>query len=143
MTTPQRASTKRHFRVRVSIDGVSLGVFDRRTGGGTSAENAKHTPGSAPSSRVMLGGPRTTEDVTVSRDFVHNRDHDLIRRFRPRCGLADMTVTQVPLDKDGREFGRPEVWRGVLQQIGPPEYDSDSNDAADFEIVMTADGDPA
>jgi hypothetical protein len=143
MTTPNRASTQRHFRVRASVNGVSLGQFDSRSGGGTSAENAKHTPGSAPSSQVALGGPRSTEDVTVSRAFVATRDHDLIRRFRPLCGLAEMTVTQSPLDKDGREFGRPDVWTGVLQMIGPPDYDANSADVSTFDIVMTADGDPS
>jgi hypothetical protein len=143
MTTPNRASTQRHFRVRASVNGVSLGQFDSRSGGGTSAENAKHTPGSAPSSQVALGGPRSTEDVTVSRAFVATRDHDLIRRFRPLCGLAEMTVTQSPLDKDGREFGRPDVWTGVLQMIGPPDYDANSSDVSTFDIVMTADGDPS
>lgn len=143
MTTPDRASTQRHFRVRASIDGVDIGVFDRRSGGTTTAENGKHTPGSAPSSRVALGGPRTTEDVTVSRDFVATRDHELIRLYRPRCGLAEMTVSQVPLDKDGREFGRPDVWTGVLQTIGPPDYDGGSAELSSFDIVMTTDGDPA
>lgn len=143
MTTPNRASTQRHFRVRAAINGVDLGQFDSRSGGGTSAENAKHTPGSSPSSQVALGGPRSTEDVTVSRGFVATRDHDLIRRFRPLCGLAEMTVTQIPLDKDGREFGRPDVWTGVLQMIGPPDYDANSSDVSTFDIVMTADGDPS
>lgn len=143
MTTPNRASTSRHFRVRASINGQDLGVFDTRTGGTTTAENSKHTPGSAPSARVALGGPRTTDDVTIGRAFVASRDHDLIRLFRPLCGLAEMSVTQVPLDKDGREFGRPEVWTGVLLSIGPPDYDAESSDVARFEITMTTDGDPA
>lgn len=146
MTTPNRdrASTQRHFRVRASINGVDLGVFDRRTGGVTSANNPKHTPGSSPSEQVALGGARTTEDVTISRDFVATRDHDLIRRFRPLCGLAEMTVSQVPLDKDGREFGRPDIWTGVMQMIGPPEYNSAADaPVSSFDIVMTADGDPA
>jgi hypothetical protein len=143
MTTPNRASTQRHFRVRASVNGVSLGQFDSRSGGGTSAENAKHTPGSAPSSQVALGGPRSTEDVTVSRAFVATRDHDLIRRFRPLCGLAEMSVEQIPLDRNGREFGRPDVWTGVLQMIGPPDYDANSSDVSSFDIVMTADGDPS
>ncbi len=143
MTTPNRASTARHFRVRATIDGVDIGVFDTRTGGSTSADVSTHTPGSSPSSRVALGGPRTTEDVTVSRSFVARRDHDLIRRFRPRCGLGEMSVTQIPLDKDGREFGRPDVWTGVLQMIGPPDYDANSADVATFTVVMVADGDPS
>ncbi|MEO6205218.1 MAG: hypothetical protein ABIO67_07550 [Mycobacteriales bacterium] len=143
MTTPSRASTNRHFRVRATINGTDIGRFDTRTGGTTTAENAKHTPGSAPSSQVALGGPRVTEDVTISRAFVASRDHDLIRLYRPQAGLAEMTVTQVPLDKDGREFGRPEVWTGVLMTIGPPDYDSNSSDVSMFEIVLTADGDPS
>lgn len=147
MTTPvsaaDRASTARHFRVRASINGVDLGVFDTRTGGATTAENAKHTPGSSPSMRVALGGPRDTEDVTITRTFTASRDHDLIRRFRPLCGLAEMSVTQTPLDKDGREFGVPEQWTGVLATIGPPEYDANSAEIATFTVVMTADGDVA
>ncbi|MCW2957134.1 MAG: hypothetical protein JWO69_2003 [Thermoleophilia bacterium] len=147
MTTPasaaDRASTARHFRVRASINGIDLGEFDKRTGGRTAAENAKHTPASAPSKRVALGGPRDTDGVMVDRAFVATRDHDLIRRFRPLCGLAEMSVTQTPLDKDGREYGRPEQWTGVLESIGPPEYDSESSEVARFEITMTADGDVA
>ena len=143
MTTPERASTARHFRVRAAINGIDLGNFDTRTGGGTSADVGTHTPGSSPSARVALGGPRTTEDVTITRGFVASRDHDLIRQFRPLTGLAEMTVTQIPLDKDGREFGRPDVWTGVLQMIGPPDYDANSADTSTFTVVMVADGDPS
>lgn len=143
MTTPDRASTARHFIVRAAINGVDIGQFDTRTGGGTSAENAKHSPGSSPSNRVALGGPRDTEDVTVGRGFVATRDHDLIRQYLPLCGLAEMSVSQRPLDKDGRPFGTPIIWTGVLQRIGPPDYDSNSGDVATFEVVMTADGDAA
>lgn len=145
MTTPSavdRASTARHFQVLVSLDGISLGAFDTRSGGGTSAENAKHTPGSAPAMRVALGGPRDTEDVTVSRAFVATRDHALIKAWQGKAGLAEMVVTQSPLDKDGRVLtGSTQTWTGVLQSIGMPEYDSGSGDVATFEVVMTCDGD--
>lgn len=145
MTTPSsidRASTERHAQVLVSINGVSLGVFDKREGGNTTATNEKHTPGSAPSARVALGGPRDTSDVTVTRAFVASRDHDLIKRYRNLTGLADMVVTESPLDKDGRVLGdKSEQWTGVLQDIGRPNYDANSGAVAMFEIVMTCDGD--
>lgn len=143
MTTPDRASSASHFRVRGTINGIDLGQFDTRAGGITTAENSKHTPGSARSSKVALGGRKDTEDVTVTRGFIASRDHDLIRQFRPLCGLAEMSVSQVPLDRDGREYGRPDIWTGVLQTIGPPDYDANSSEISTFTIVMTADGDPS
>lgn len=147
MTTPtalDRASSNSHFQVLVSINGVSLGAFDTRTGGGTSAEVAKHTPASAPSKRVALGGPRDTEDLTVSRGFVASRDFDLIRTYTPLVGLAEVVVTQAPRDKDGRPLtDRTQTWTGVLSSIGQPEYDSNSSDVAMFEITMICDGDVA
>lgn len=148
MTTPApatavpRASTSRHFLVQASINGVSLGVFDTRTGGETTADTNKHTPGSAPSMRVALGGPRDTSDVTCGRAFVATRDHDLIKLYQPLCGLAEMVVTQQPYDKDGRPLsGKTIQWTGILKTIGPPEYDANSSDVSKFEIVMVCDGD--
>lgn len=143
MTTPDRASTARHFIIRAVINGEDIGQFDTRTGGETTAENAKHSPGSSPSMRVALGGPRDTADVTIGRSFIASRDHDVIRRFRNLCGLAEMSVSQRPLDKDGRPFGVARTWTGVLQSIADPDVDSNSGDVATFEITMTADGDAA
>jgi hypothetical protein len=146
MTTPfteTRASTARHFQVLVSIDGESLGVFDTRSGGGTTAEVTKHTPGSSPNMRAALGGPRDTEDVTVGRSYVYDRDLFLSKKYIGKVGQSVVTVTQTPLDKDGRLLmGSADSmsWTGILSNVTPPEYDASGTDVATWELTMVCDG---
>jgi hypothetical protein len=133
-----RATTARHFLTTVAVNGRSLGQFDGMSGGNTSAESPKHTVNGT--TRVALGGPRDTEDVTVSRAFYYDRDHALARELRNLCGLAEVSISRQPLDRDGRPFDRPEVFSGVLQSVGYPEYDSESTDVSRLELVVTVDG---
>lgn len=144
MTTPslarvQRASTARHFLTTVSVNGRSLGQFDRMTGGNTVGESVKHTVNGV--RRVALGGgPRDTEDVTVSRAFVHTRDHRLARELRPLVNKGVVVISRQPLDADGKPYDRPETYTGLLTSVGYPEFDADSTDLSMLELGVAIDG---
>lgn len=146
MTTPtapaiDRASTASHFLTTVAVNGKSLGQFGTFGGGNTTGEVTKHTVNGV--RRVALGGgPRDTDDVTVSRAFVHTRDHALARELRPLVNKASVVISRQPLDADGRPYDRPEVYTGVLTGVMYPEFDEDSNDVATFELTVTVDGEP-
>lgn len=134
-----RGATKHQFRVTASVEGEgSLGLFDTMTGGETdSTESRHHAGGMGP--EEALGGPATVSTIVVSRNYRRDRDRNLRKRLRPKCGIADMTVRKQPLDANGHPFGDPEVFTGVLKRIQSPEPDSDSGDAAMIEIEMTPD----
>lgn len=133
-----RASTSRLFVTTATVNGVSVGEWDSMTGGATTAESTKHTVRGV--RRVALGGPRDTEDVTLARPFVRGRDHDLARQLRTLAGLAEVTISRQPLDPDGRPFGRPELYTGVLRSVTYPDYSAEGNDVAMLELTVTVDG---
>lgn len=137
-TAPKRASTARHFAVAVEVNGTSLGAFETFGGGDTTAESPKRTVAGV--RRVALGGVRDTDDVTVSRQFVYDRDHDLARQLRALVGVAEVTVTRQPLDRDGKVYGKADLFRGVLSGLTYPEVDEDSSDVAMLELMVTVDG---
>jgi hypothetical protein len=137
MTTPvQRASTAGHFRVTATVDGINLGVFDTFTGGNVSAEVSKRRAGGAKSRRATLGGPRDVDDVTIAREFVHQRDHALAAQLEQRTGSAEAVVTRQPLDANQAPYGRPKTYAGILQNVAYPDADSDSADTAMLELTF-------
>jgi hypothetical protein len=136
-----RATTSRHYVTTVSVNGVSLGEFEAMSGGSVAAESPKHTVGG--SRRVAMGGPRETDDVTVSRSFYYDRDHDLARQLLALAGEAEVVINRAPLDRDGRPFGRPLVYTGVLSTVTYPEQDAESSDLSRLELTVTVDGDVA
>lgn len=127
------------WSVTVSVDEELLGVFDKAPGGGVDSEEQKYRPGNM-GQEVSLGGKSTTENITVSRLYVHERDHELFRTLSTRVGKAKMVVKKQPLDIDGNPFGSPHVYRGILKMVSPPEPDSEGNDAALFSLEMTTSG---
>lgn len=126
-------------QITVTIDGRPLGVFDKRGGGGTDSEETKYRPGGmAP--QKSLGGATTTENVTVERLYERERDHELCRWVRTRCGRATVVVSEQPLDDDGNPWGTPLVWRGKLKATNSPERDSEANGAATWTIEVSTEG---
>lgn len=124
----------------VTVDGKSLGVWDTLEGGEIDSEESRYRPGGmAP--QVSLGGVPTTGNVTLGRLLERGRDWDLMRRIAAtRVGKAAVTVHRQPLDRDGNPWGRPMIYRGVLKTVTPPDTDSDSDDAAVWQIVVTPEG---
>ncbi len=127
------------YDVRVSIDGVDLGTFDKFTGGEVDSEETTYKPG-AMGPRVALGGSVNVGNVTVSRLFDLDRDGQLVHWLISRAGKGDGVISKQTLDVDGNAYGRGLTYRGRLKQVNPPEHDSESSDAALIELEFTPTG---
>lgn len=140
MTTPAqqgRASTASHFYCTLTVAGVGGPfVFDTFTGGTVSAEVNKRRAGGSRGKRATLGGPREVEDVTMAREFVGPRDHDLGTQLEAVAGSAECVATRQPTDANGVPYGRVKTYTGILQAVAYPEADSDSSDVSMLEVTV-------
>lgn len=123
----------------VTIDGRPMGVWDTLTGGDVDSEETKYRPGGM-QPQISLGGTTTVNNVALGR--LLTRDdwpfmRDLMAR---RVGKAPVTVSRQPLDEDGNPFGRPMVYRGILQNVTPGDTDSNASDAQVWEITVSTEG---
>lgn len=120
-------SREDQYNVTVSIDELTLGTFDKLTGGMIDSSETKYKPGGmAP--EISLGGSKTVENVTVTRLYKFDRDHPLIGTLVSKVGKGNTTITKQPLDVDGNVFGAPMIYRGVLKSVTPPDHDSMGSD---------------
>ena len=137
-------ASARHNEVRVSVryrtETRDLGIFDTWEGGNVTADNTKHRRGGM-GPQVAVGGPKTIEDVTVTRDYDVARDHPHAHWLSSVVGRARVTASKSWLDEDDIAFGRPLVITGVLIGYNNPEGDSDSGDIAMVSITINPDGD--
>jgi hypothetical protein len=136
------SATKHQFLITASAEDIgSLGVFDSMTGGETDSTDTKHHPGGM-GPEEALGGPASTANVVISRIFKRSRDMPLRKQLRRKVGKKRMRVKRQPLDADGHAFGDPETFSGIIKRVSPiDEVDSDSGDAAMFEIELGTDED--
>jgi hypothetical protein len=125
--------------VKVTVDGVNLGTFDKLTGGEVDSEETTYKPG-AMGARISLGGSVNVGAVTVSRLYDLDRDHSIIHWLISRAGKGEMVIVKPALDVDGNAYGKPLTYRGKLKQVNPPDVDSESSDAALLELEMTPSG---
>lgn len=123
----------------MTVDGTALGVYDKLTGGEVDSEETKYKPGGMGAS-VSLGGSVEVGNLTISRLYVLNRDHDNIHWLLSRAGKGQVVISRQPLDVDGNAYGRPLVYTGTLKTVTPPEVDSESSDAALIECEITPAG---
>lgn len=130
-------STQSQYTVTVSVDGQSLGVWDTRTGGDVDSEISKRRPGGSKKQKTYPGLP-ATNDVTVTRGYERERDHELARMLERRAGLAAMSVEEQPLDDEGNRWGTPKTWSGRLKSVMTGDYDSDSGEPRMIQLVMVA-----
>ena len=117
----------------------NLGIFDTWEGGNVTADNTKHRRGGM-GPQVAVGGPVTIEDVTVSRDYDLERDHQHAHWLSTAVGRGRITATKQYLDDDGNSFGDVIVITGILIGYNQPAADSDSSDVAMVELVINPDG---
>lgn len=134
-----RGSRTDQYIVTLTLDGVSLGVWDKLTGGDVDSNEVKYGGGGM-KTQVALGGRVTVSDLTVSRIYDLDRDAPIIARLMPRVGKGDMVASQQPLDTDGNPKGNPTVYTGVLKTCKTPDVDSEAASAAVFDVVISADG---
>lgn len=129
-------SREDQYSVTVTVDGIDYGVWDGMTGGEIDSEEAKYKPGGL-SPQVALGGTREVSNITASRLYQFDRDHSRINQLIARVGKGKATVARQPLDVDGNTFGKPTVYTGILKQVTPPDFDSESGDVGKIEIEIS------
>jgi hypothetical protein len=130
---------KDQYDVRVVVDGVDLGTFDKLTGGDIDSEETTYKPGGM-GARVSLGGSVNPQNVVVSVLYDLTRIHTIIHWLIGRVGKAKATISKQPLDVDGNAFGKAITYPARLKHVTPPEVDSESSDAALLELEFTVDG---
>src|SRR6059036_351117 len=113
--------------------------FDTCSGGAVTAADTKHRPGGA-LNEVSFGGPRTVENVTVSRCRGPGRDNDLSKRLMGVVGWAKAQVSKQPLDAQMVPSGAPTTWTGTLIRVTPPAHDANSASTAMLELEVSTAG---
>jgi hypothetical protein len=132
-------SRQDQYNVTVTVGGTDLGTFDKMSGGAMDSEESKYHPGGmAP--QISLGGRTMVDNITVSRLYKLDRDRQLIPALLAGVGKAEVTCNKQSLDINGHSFGSPITYTGILKRVGFPDVDSESNDAALFELEVTTDG---
>jgi hypothetical protein len=132
-------ATNAHAIVTASLDGKSLGVWDTRAGGESTAAVNKYRPGGS-RQRVADAGHPDAGDVTITRRFDPARDIDVVRLLRTRVGLGVLKVTEQPTDVDGIAFGKPTTWTGRLSSATGGDSDSNSDDIRMITATMVVTG---
>src|SRR5262245_11254926 len=127
------------WSVALSVDGVDLGIWDKASGGEIDSEETTYKPG-AMAPPIALGGSVNVGALTVSRLYDLQRDHLQVHWLISRVGKGAAVAKRQPLDVDGNAFGKPITYTCRLKQVNPPEYDSESSDAALIELELTPQG---
>jgi len=135
---PTREDT---FSVTVTVGSWNTGVWDKKSGGELDSDDGIYYPG-AMGPQIALGGRRKPGNITVSRLYRLQRDHDTIQRLLDAVGKQLVTVKQQPLDIDGNAYGAPIVMNCRLKKVTPPTHDSSSSNAAMIELELVQNSDP-
>jgi hypothetical protein len=120
---------------------IDLGTFDKMTGGDLDSNDVQYRPGGM-GPPISLGGPKTANNVTVTRLYRLERDHNKLPKLLAAVGGGHMHVSKQPLDLQGNVFGSPIVLNGRLKMVKHPDVDSEANAAALLELEMTVEGYP-
>lgn len=125
--------------VSVSYGGQTrdLGVFDAFGGGSIDSSEKKFNPGGMQGT-ISLGGKKAVENVTVKRLYDLVRDHPLMGWLAGGVGRAEVTAVKSSMTVDSVIVASPLVYRGKLKMIKPPDHDSESDDAAMWEMEISS-----
>lgn len=129
--------TSNLFLTYLQVNGIVIpDSWDKRSGGGSTANQVQYRPGGSPD-RVSLGGAKDVANITLERVFKRERDLAVFKMLEPLVGRADVVVSQQTLDNDYLPFGSPLIFTGKLQGVTPPEFDSNANSAAMLSVEVT------
>lgn len=133
-------SREDQFNVTVSVtrgnETRDLGTFDSFDGGEVDSEETKYSPGGL-QAQISLGGRRQVGNVTVGRLYTL-ADHRIMGWLLGGVGKADVVVVKTPIDVDGNSYGNALVYNGKLKAVTPPDHDSESSDAAVWEMEISS-----
>lgn len=141
MAVRDKGTRQDTFIVRVTLDGQSLGVWDKKSGGELDSDTSSYRAGGMVKPQ-NLGGTKTTGNITLSRLYDLTDDHDKINTIFAAVGKGRVSVAQRPMDQDGNEYGKSIIVNGTLKRVSPPEVDSESSSAAMIEIEIQPEGYP-
>lgn len=129
------ASQKRNYIVYVSVAGKDLGVFDTWTGGDSTSEDTRYTPGGG--QERSYGGRQTRDTIVVSRVFETGRDAADYEWLVSQRGKADATFRKQPVDDEDNPVGTAIVRTGKLIKVSDPESESNASDLSMYELEMS------
>lgn len=125
-------------RIKVTVDGRDLGIFDSFSGGGAQSDDTKYRPGGM-GLEVSLGGTKSRDAITVGRLLDTERDLPLIKWLDERAGSGQVGIVRQFLNRDKSPAGSPVNYTGTLMKTTLPDHDSTSSDAAIFTLEVSAD----
>lgn len=123
--------------ITATLDGVPLGVFEKRGGGDVEAQPQKRRPGGGVEEKIYPTNQRTAADLVLTRTYERERDHELVRLAETRTGNGVLTATEQLLDGEGAPWGTPKTWKGILNHVTPSDADANSADLRDFVLTAT------
>lgn len=128
-------------RITVKVGSVDLGVMDSKSGGGVTAETTKARPGGMADEKDF-GGIVTVEDVELTAIYDLDKIHPKVTQLRSLVGVPDAAVvTEQPLDRDKNAKGKPDVYKGSLSAVNPPDYDANATgDVGKLGITVSVSG---
>ena len=130
-------SREDQYNVSLSLNGVSLGTFDKMTGGDVDSDETKYKPGGM-QPEITLGGSKTVTNITVTRLYDFDVDNANKATLVAAVGSGDVVVTKQPLDVDGNVYGSPLIYNGKLKQVTFPDHDSNSSGAGLIELEISS-----
>lgn len=121
--------------ITATLDGVSMGEFEKRSGGDVSAEVTKRRPGGMKAEK-FYPGQATAADVVVERVYEAERDFDWVKLAEARCGRGVLAVTEQLNDDNGVPIaGKLKTWKGILNHVEPSEADANQTDPRTFALT--------
>ena len=130
-------AAKRQFLVQ--IDGITgqWRYWANKSGGEVTADSNKVYDGGSLVADV-LASPAEVGDLTISRPFDPDRDHDLCTQLVRIVGQWRTTVSVQPTYGDlSAAKVKPRVYSNcLLTGVREPETDASSGDSADFELTF-------
>lgn len=122
----------------VGTDGSSASfTFDKMDGGDVTAKETKYRPGNGTEDEQALGGANTVSNITVTM-LMDYAAYQKLPWLMKQNGKATMYVYKQPLDVNGSAFGKPLVYKGILQAVNPPKTDSSSDAAGLLSLTQSS-----
>jgi hypothetical protein len=120
-------------------------TFDKFSGGDVMSTSVKHRPGGMGNEITYMSLP-TFSDVTISKVYESQIDHQIIADLHQLVGRAMCTVTLTPLDDEGNPYLgsgsnagsiNPRTYYGRLTSVKDGGADSMSSSVRMYEIDMS------
>lgn len=124
---------QRNFLVTSVVSGVNLGIAVSHSGGQTEIDGQKTRVGGM-SDEVAVGGPASTENVTVTYVF-GSYMKSKYKWLRSQLNQP-MSVTVTPLGNNRQPDADAETFTGLLARVSPPESDDNGSDVSMIELEL-------